>query len=157
MRSIQTLEGQLQVVGNPQVAVIASRFNEPVVNSLIEGTLLGLKQYLPAEAIRLVKVPGAFELPFVAKSMAPYFDGCIALGAVIRGETAHFDFVAGECAHGLAQVSLEIGKPVIFGVLTTDTDEQALQRANIDADNKGLEFANNLIEMLHLLQKIKSL
>jgi 6,7-dimethyl-8-ribityllumazine synthase len=156
MHNIKTTEGFLQVKGKPKIAIIAARFNHLIVNSLIEGAVDGLVRLgVSAEQIHLFKAPGAFELPLLAQQVVPKFDGCIALGAVIRGETPHFDFVAGECAKGLSQVSLALNKPIMFGVLTTDSIEQAVERAGTKAGNKGYESATNLIEMLNLFQQIK--
>lgn len=147
----------LQVIGKPKIAIIAARFNQTIVDSLVKGAMEGLiKLGVAPEHIQVYRVPGAFELPLVAQNVAAHFDGCIALGAVIRGETPHFDFVAGECATGLMQVTLALNKPIIFGVLTTDTLKQAEDRAGANQDNKGLHAAISLIEMLNLLHEITS-
>ncbi|MFI4954710.1 MAG: 6,7-dimethyl-8-ribityllumazine synthase [Gammaproteobacteria bacterium] len=154
--NIKITEGNLQIIGKPKVAIIASRFNHLIVNSLVEGAVDGLLRHgLGEDKIHLFRAPGAFELPLLAQQIISQFDGCIALGAVIRGLTPHFDYVAGECTKGLAQVSLASNKPVIFGVLTTDTIEQAIERAGTKAGNKGYESAINLIEMLNLFQQLK--
>lgn len=142
----------------PRLAIIASSFNEEVVNKLLQGAKEAFNQYaVPDQNISIFYVPGAYELPLAAQELLTHFDGCIALGAVIRGETPHFDYVAGECASGLMRVSLDTRKPVIFGVLTTDTLEQALDRAGGEKGNKGFECAVNLLEMLQLLEKISKL
>jgi 6,7-dimethyl-8-ribityllumazine synthase len=155
-RSIPVTDLDLHVKGKPKVAILASRFNEDIVEKLIEGAFEGLIEYgVAKDSIHLFKVPGAFELPLLAQKVGKHYDGCIALGAVIRGETSHFDFVAGECARGIAQVSLALNMPIMFGVLTTDTLEQAVERAGTKINNKGFECALNLIEMLNLFTKIK--
>lgn len=157
MNTLKTTEGHLQILGKPKVAILAARFNHLIVNSLIEGAVDGLVRHgLANDQIHLFKVPGAFELPLLAQQIIGKFDGAIALGAVIRGQTPHFDFVAGECAKGIAQVSLAANKPLIFGVLTTNTIEQAIERAGTKAGNKGYESAVNLIEMLNLFKQLKS-
>ena len=155
--NIKITEGHLSINGKPKIAIIAARFNHLIVNSLVDGAVDGLVRHGVEESkIHLYRVPGAMELPLLAQQILPKFDGCIALGAVIRGNTPHFEYVAGECAKGLAQVSLAQDKPIIFGVLTTDTIEQAIERAGTKAGNKGYESATNLVEMLNLFQQIKS-
>ncbi|QSX30941.1 MULTISPECIES: 6,7-dimethyl-8-ribityllumazine synthase [Shewanella] len=143
-----------------KVAIVVSRFNSFLVESLLEGAIDTLKRFgqVSDDNITVVRVPGAFELPLAAKKVAASgkFDGIIALGAVIRGGTPHFDFVAGECNKGLAQVSLEFNTPVSFGVLTTDTIEQAIERSGTKAGNKGGEAALGLLEMVNVLQAIDS-
>lgn len=154
--NIQVIEGYLQVTSKPKIAILAARFNGLIVENLINGAMDGLLRHGVAEAdIHLYRVPGAYELPLLAQKVAKNYDGCIALGAVIRGATSHFDYVAGECAKGLTQVSLALNKPIMFGVLTTDTIEQAIERAGTKAGNKGFDAALNLIEMLNLFSKIK--
>jgi len=144
----------LHVPSQTRIAIIASRFNHDIVDVLIKGAMDGLTQNgITQNSISLYQVPGAFELPFLAQRLAPQYDGCIALGAVIRGDTPHFEYVAGECARGLMRVSLDTNKPVIFGVLTTDTLEQAQERAGTEI-NKGFDSALNLLEMINLLNKI---
>ena len=140
-----------------RVGIVASRFNDIVVSRLIDGAEDALLRHgvLPAQ-ISLVKVPGAFELPLVAKKMAESgkHDAVIALGAVIRGDTDHYTYVCNEVSKGLAAVGLESGLPVLFGVLTCDTLEQALLRAGSKAGNKGFECAVAALEMISLLEKL---
>ncbi|MBL4910768.1 MAG: 6,7-dimethyl-8-ribityllumazine synthase [Alteromonadaceae bacterium] len=139
-------------------AIVVSRFNSFVVERLLEGALDALKRHgdVADSDITIVKVPGAYELPIAAKRLAQKgeFDAIIAIGAVIRGGTPHFDFVAGECNKGLAQVAMEFTLPVAFGVITTDTIEQAIDRAGIKVGNKGAEAALSAIEMVNVLAKI---
>jgi 6,7-dimethyl-8-ribityllumazine synthase len=129
-------------------AIVVARFNSAITDKLLAGACEALTR-AGAESHRVFRVPGAFELPFAAKKLAQRggFDAIIALGAVIRGETPHFDYVAGEAARGLQQVGLDTGVPVIFGVLTTDTWEQAEARAGGSAGNKGADAARTAIEM----------
>jgi len=150
-----TISGSLTPVPGKRYAIVASRFNATIVEQLVGGALDVLtRQGVPAEAITIVRVPGAWELPLAAQKLATKHDAVIALGAVIRGDTPHFDYVAGECAKGLGKVGLDSGKPVIFGVLTTDTTEQAAARAGGKAGNKGAEAAMTAIEMLTLLGQL---
>ncbi|ABO23060.1 6,7-dimethyl-8-ribityllumazine synthase [Shewanella loihica] len=144
---------------NAKVAIVVSRFNSFVVESLLEGAVDTLKRFgqVADDNITVVRVPGAVELPLAARRVAASgkFDGIIALGAVIRGGTPHFDFVAGECNKGLAQIALEFDLPVSFGVLTTDTIEQAIERSGTKAGNKGGEAALGLLEMVNVLQELE--
>lgn len=144
---------------NAKVAIVVSRFNSFLVESLLEGAVDTLKRFgqVADDNITVVRVPGAVELPLAARRVAASgkFDGIIALGAVIRGGTPHFDFVAGECNKGLAQVALEFDIPVSFGVLTTDTIEQAIERSGTKAGNKGGEAALGLLEMVNVLQELE--
>ncbi len=143
--------------GDIRIACVAARFNGFVVEPLLKGALDTLQGHGVADSrIEVVRVPGAFEIPIVTKKMAlsGRFDALIALGAVIRGETPHFDFVAGECASGLAQIALETLVPVVFGVLTTDTIEQAMDRAGGKAGNKGADAAVTALEMISLLRRL---
>ena len=150
-----TISGSLTPVSGKRYAIAASRFNATIVEQLVSGALDVLtRQGVPAEAITIVRVPGAWELPLVAQKLAAKHDAVIALGAVIRGDTPHFDYVAGECAKGLSKDGLDSGKPVIFGVLTTDTTDQAAARAGGKAGNKGAEAAMTAIEMLTLLGQL---
>jgi len=144
------IEGDLVATG-ARVAVLASRFNHFIVDRLVEGALDCLRRHGAAE-VTVVRAPGAWELPLVCKSLAKSgrYDAIVALGAVIRGSTPHFDYVAGEVTKGLAMVSLDSGVPVTFGVLTTDTIEQAIERAGTKAGNKGWESALSAIEMVSL-------
>jgi 6,7-dimethyl-8-ribityllumazine synthase len=140
------------------IAVVASRFNQFIVDQLLEGAQNALdRQGIDQARQVLVWVPGAFELPFMADQLASSgdFDAIIALGAVIRGGTPHFDYVAGECASGLSRVALDRGIPVIFGVLTTDTVEQALERAGTGEGNKGFDVAMAAIEMVKTSRSVK--
>ena len=142
-----------------KVAIVASKFNSLVVDRLIEGAISTLEQHgIEADNILLYEVPGAFELPLVAQNIARLSDisGVIALGAVIKGATPHFDYVSSNCASGLAKVALDTNKPVSFGVLTTDTLEQALERAGSKAGNKGIEAAYATLEMISLLQTVQN-
>ena len=140
-----------------RIGIVAARFNDLVVSRLIDGAEDALLRHgvLPAQ-ISLVKVPGAFELPLVAKKMAESgkYDAVIALGAVIRGDTDHYNYVCSEVSKGIAAVGLESGLPVLFGVLTCDTLEQALLRAGSQAGNKGFECAVAALEMISLLEKL---
>jgi len=141
-----------------KVAIIASRFNHLVVDALLQGAKEGLERHgVQASQIHVVQTPGAFEIPLIAKKLAETnrYQGIIALGAVIRGATSHYDFVAGECASGISRVMLETGVPIAFGVLTTDTLEQALERAGTKAGNKGLDAAFTLLEMISLIESLK--
>lgn len=154
---MRVIEGELQA-GDLRIAIVASRFNPEIVDRLVEGALAALES-CGADPVRLslVRVPGAFDLPPVVRRMAesPGCDAIVALGAVVRGETAHFDFVAGECAAGLARVASESGVPVAFGVLTTDTVEQALERAGGSEGNKGADAARAAIELASLMRKLR--
>ncbi|MDF0532870.1 6,7-dimethyl-8-ribityllumazine synthase [Shewanella sp. A32] len=144
---------------NAKVAIVVSRFNSFIVDSLLDGALDTLKRFgqVSEDNITVVRVPGAYELPLTARRVAASgkFDGIIALGAVIRGGTPHFDFVAGECNKGLAHVALEFDIPLAFGVLTTDTIEQAIDRAGVKVGNKGGEAALSLLEMINVLQQLE--
>lgn len=154
---INTIEGDLQAA-ELRIAIVAARFNGFVVENLISGALDILRQHGAQDRnLTLVRVPGAFELPLTVKQLAlsGKYDAIIALGAVIRGGTPHFEYVAGECTRGIAQVSLETGVPVAFGVLTTDTVEQALARAGLKDGNKGAEAAVTIIEMANLFKALK--
>ncbi|WP_406664291.1 6,7-dimethyl-8-ribityllumazine synthase [Gallaecimonas sp. GXIMD1310] len=140
-------------------ALVVSRFNSFIVDSLVEGALDALKRHgqVPAEHITIVKVPGAVELPLAAKRVAASkkYDAIISLGAVIRGGTPHFDYVCSECNKGLASVSLQYDIPVAFGVLTTDSIEQAIERAGTKAGNKGAEAALSALEMVNVLDELE--
>lgn len=138
-------------------AVAVSRFNEVVTERLLEGALAAFRRFgISEEDLEVARVPGSFELPLVARRLAAsgQFDAVVCLGAVIRGETAHFDLVAGESARGIRQVALETGVPCIFGVLTTDTLEQALDRAGGKHGNKGWDAATAAVEMASLLESL---
>lgn len=152
------IEGNIRATGK-KFAVIVARFNGFVVESLLEGALDTLDRYgeVNSNDITLVRVPGAYELPIVAKKLAEKkkYDAIIAIGAVIRGGTPHFDFVAGECNKGLAQVSLDNGIPIAFGVITTDNIEQAIERSGTKAGNKGAEAALSALEMVNVISAIE--
>src|SRR5947209_437905 len=151
-------EGNLRGDGL-RVAIACARFNDLIVTRLLDGARDGLVRHGVDEAsITVVWAPGAFELPLVAKRLAASgeYDAVITLGAVIRGATGHYDFVAGQCASGVQQAQLETGVPVIFGVLTTDTIEQAIERAGTKAGKKGFEAAATAIEMADLLDELPS-
>jgi 6,7-dimethyl-8-ribityllumazine synthase len=138
-----------------RVAVVAARFNQLVVDQLVQGAIDALLRHGVADdAIDVVRVPGSLEIPLAAQRLAGSrkYDAVICLGAVIRGETDHYDYVAGGAAHGVAQAALATGVPVIFGILTCDTLEQALNRAGAKAGNKGYEAALAAIEMINLLK-----
>jgi 6,7-dimethyl-8-ribityllumazine synthase len=143
--------------GDPRLAIVASRFNHFVVEQLVAGAKDAMKRHdIDEEQQILVWVPGAFELPLLADQLAASgsYDAVIALGAVIRGGTPHFDYVAGECAGGLNRVALDRGIPVSFGVLTTDTIEQALERAGTGQGNKGFDAAVTAIEMVETMRAV---
>ncbi len=155
---MQIFEGQLRVEEGDRFAFVAARFNEFVVERLIGGAMDCLLRHGGHETqIDLYRVPGAFELPQVAKKAAQSgkYAGVIVLGAVIRGGTPHFDMIAGEVTKGTAQVALETGVPVVFGVLTTDSVEQAIDRAGTKMGNKGWEAAQSMIEMVDLYRNLK--
>lgn len=155
---MKIIEGNLRATGK-KIAVVVSRFNSFVVESLVDGALDTLERVgeVNDQDITLVRVPGAYELPIVAKKLAQQnkYDAIIALGAVIRGGTPHFDFVAGECNKGLAQVSLEYAIPVSFGVITTDSIEQAIERSGTKAGNKGAEAAMGALEMVNVIAQLE--
>jgi len=150
------LEGEL-TAKNRRFAIIVSRFNELIGRKLLEGALDCLNRHEAAENnIDIIWVPGAFEIPLAAKKAAESgaYDSVICLGAVIRGETPHFDFVAAETSKGIAQAGMQTGVPVIFGVITTDTVEQAVNRAGTTAGNRGFDAAMAAIKMSNLIGKI---
>jgi 6,7-dimethyl-8-ribityllumazine synthase len=152
----RTLEGKLDGSGL-RFAIIVSRFNSFIGERLVEGALDALHRHGTGRAaITTVRVPGAFEIPLVAKRLAATgeYDALICLGAVIRGATPHFDYVASEVSKGIATVSLESGVPIAFGILTTETIEQAIERAGTKAGNKGFDAAVSVIEMVNLLKAI---
>jgi 6,7-dimethyl-8-ribityllumazine synthase len=150
------IEGQVTARGR-KVAIVAARFNDFIVSSLLKGaTASWLEHGGAAEDLLVARVPGAFELPVVARKLAASgrWDAVIALGCVIRGDTPHFEYVAGECARGLNLVALDSGVPVIFGVLTVETVDQALERAATTEANKGGESMDTALEMADLLAKL---
>ncbi|MDA8044406.1 MAG: 6,7-dimethyl-8-ribityllumazine synthase [Actinomycetota bacterium] len=146
-------EGNLSGAGL-RVAIVASRFNDTITQRLVEGATDGLRRHgVETDSVDLAWAPGAFELPLVAARLARsgHYDAVITLGAVIRGATGHYDFVAGQCAAGVQRASLDTDVPIVFGVLTTDTIEQAVERSGTKAGNKGFEAAVTAIEMANLL------
>lgn len=150
------IEGKLLAEGH-KIAIVAGRFNEIITNKLLGGAIDAFKRHGGDENnIDLAWVPGSFEIPLVAKKMAESkkYDAVICLGAVIRGATAHFEMVANETTKGIAAASLQTGVPVIFGVLTTDNIEQAVERAGSKAGNKGFEAVTTAIEMINLMKQI---
>ena len=154
--TMKTVEGDLVVKG-ARFGLAVARFNSFVVESLLEGAVDTIKRHGGSESdIDIVRVPGAFELPLVIQRMAQRkeYDAIIALGAVIRGGTPHFEYVAGECVKGMSSVMLQHDVPVAFGVLTVDTIEQAIERAGTKAGNKGAEAAASAIEMVNLLRNL---
>ncbi|MGD2117280.1 MAG: 6,7-dimethyl-8-ribityllumazine synthase [Chromatiales bacterium] len=154
--SIKQIEGGL-TVQNASFCIVVARWNSFVVNSLEAGAIDTLKRHGASDAdITVVRVPGAFEMPLALEKIAASgkYDGIVALGAVIRGGTPHFEYVAGECVKGMAQVTLKHGVPIAFGVLTVDTIEQAIERSGTKAGNKGGEAAASTIEMVNLLRAI---
>ncbi|MHC1702157.1 MAG: 6,7-dimethyl-8-ribityllumazine synthase [Humidesulfovibrio sp.] len=156
MAHIKTVEGQLDAKGL-KVAIVASRFNDFIVDKLVGGAVDALTRHgASREDLTIVRIPGAFEMPLVAQRLAASgkYDGLVCLGAVIRGATPHFDFVANECAKGLAQVSMEHNMPLGFGVLTTDNLEQAIERAGSKAGNKGVDAAMAMLETARVLAQL---
>ena len=156
MNAIRIVEGDLRV-GSLRIALVASRFNEAIVERLVEGAIQALAAHgADPGGLELIRVPGAFDLPPVVRRIAEsrQFDAIVALGAVIRGETPHFDYVASECAAGLARIASETRVPVAFGVLTTDTEEQAMERAGGRDGNKGADAACAAIELANLMRKL---
>jgi len=156
MDNIRTLNGDL-VARDLRFAIVAARFNDMIVDSLIHGAVDALLRHGAGEKqIEIVRVPGAFDLPFVARRVAASkrYDAIVALGAVIRGATPHFEHVAGQCAAGIARAADETGVPIAFGVLTTDTIEQAIERAGTKAGNKGADAALCALELANLLRRL---
>lgn len=140
-----------------KIGIVAARFNEFIVSKLVSGALDGLKRHgVEEEDIVISYVPGAFEIPLIAKKMAESnkYDAVICLGAVIKGATSHYDLVCNECSKGIASVSLETGIPIMFGVVTTDNIEQAIERAGTKAGNKGYDVSVSAIEMANLCKKL---
>lgn len=166
MMAREIIKGDINNHRDRRIAIIAARFNAPVVDRLIEGALAVLKQHgIKETSSPLIRVPGAYELPLAAQwvleeysSRFPYFEpeAIIALGAVIRGETPHFDYVCSACERGLQKVSLRTNTPVIFGVLTTDNAEQAFSRADTAGTDKGGQSARDALEMISLQHRIRS-
>lgn len=153
---MKTIEGKLTGKGL-KIGIIVSRFNEFISGKLLDGAMDALKRHETSEDdVEVAWVPGSYEIPLMSKKMAASgkYDAVITLGAVIRGSTPHFDFVANEVAKGVAQVGLETEKPVIFGIITTDTLEQAIERAGSKAGNKGFDAAMSAIEMANLMKEL---
>ncbi|WP_213424327.1 6,7-dimethyl-8-ribityllumazine synthase [Bhargavaea massiliensis] len=153
---VNVLEGNLVGTGL-KIGIVAGRFNEFITGRLVEGALDTLRRHgVNEEDIDVAKVPGAFEIPLAAQKLAESgkYDAVITLGAVIRGATAHFDYVCNEAAKGVAKAAADTGIPVLFGVITTDTIEQAIERAGTKAGNKGAESATAAIEMANLLRQL---
>lgn len=158
MSEIKTFEGQL-IADEARFCLVASRFNSFIVEQLLTGAIDALQRHgVEKDNIDVVKAPGAFELPVVLQRVAALkrYDAIVALGAVIRGGTPHFEYVAGECVKGLAHVSLNHDVPIGFGVLTVDTLEQAIERAGTKAGNKGAEAALSALETLNLLRELEN-
>ena len=157
MGEYATAEGPLDATGM-RLAVVAGRFNAHITERLVEGALSAFDDMgLDRQGVPVHWVPGAFEIPLVAKQLAASsgYDAVVCVGAVIRGDTAHFDYVAGPCAAGIAQAALDTGVPVVFGVLTTNDEQQALDRAGGREGNKGDEAARTAVEMVTLLRELK--
>ncbi len=153
---MNVLEGKL-IASELRLGIVVGRFNEFIGGKLLDGAIdAAVRHGVEKEDITVAWVPGAFEIPLVAKKMvnSGVYDAVVCLGAVIKGSTPHFDYVSAEVSKGIAQVSLQSEKPVIFGVLTTDTIEQAIERAGTKAGNKGAEAVTTAIEMVNLLEKI---
>jgi 6,7-dimethyl-8-ribityllumazine synthase len=156
MDNIRTLQGDL-IARDLRITIVAARFNDAIVDVLIRGAVDMLLRHGASEKqIEIIRVPGAYDLPLVVRKVAAAkrCDAVVALGAVIRGATPHFDLVAGQCAAGLARASEETGVPVAFGVLTTDTIEQAVERAGTKAGNKGADAALCALELANLLRRL---
>ena len=154
--TVETIEGAM-IVENARFCLVVARFNSFIVESLLAGAIDTLKRHGAVDDdITVVRVPGAFEMPLALEKIAAkgQYDAIVALGAVIRGGTPHFEYVAGECVKGMAQVTLKHGVPIAFGVLTVDTIEQAIERAGTKAGNKGGEAAASAIEMVNLLREL---
>ena len=154
--TVETIEGAM-IVENARFCLVVARFNSFIVESLLAGAIDTLKRHGAVDDdITVVRVPGAFEMPLALEKIAAkgQYDAIVALGAVIRGGTPHFDYVAGECVKGMAQVSLSHGVPIAFGVLTVDSIEQAIERAGTKAGNKGAEATLSAIEMVNLLRQL---
>ena len=156
---MRVLEGKLVDGGSIRVAIVVARFNEFITSKLLGGAVDALVRHgVPDEDISVAWVPGAFEIPLIAGKLAESgkYDAVIALGAVIRGSTSHYDLVCNEAAKGIAQVQMKTGVPVLFGVITTENIEQAIERAGSKAGNKGSECAESAIEMVNLIRAIEA-
>ena len=155
---MKVLEGKLVDGGNIKVAIVVARFNEFITSKLLGGALDTLARHgVQDDDISVAWVPGAFEIPLIAGKLAESgkYDTVIALGAVIRGSTSHYDLVCNEAAKGIAQVQMKTGVPVLFGIITTENIEQAIERAGSKAGNKGSECAESAIEMVNLIREIE--
>ncbi|RDU62203.1 6,7-dimethyl-8-ribityllumazine synthase [Helicobacter sp. MIT 14-3879] len=154
---MKIIEGKMSLLGHERIAIICSRFNSMITDRLIEGaTDCYVRHGGDVEKLTLIKVPGAFEIPFVLEKVlsSSDYDGVCVLGAIIRGGTPHFDYVAAESTKGVANVTLKYGGAVSFGILTTDSIEQALDRAGIKVGNKGFESMSSLIELLSVYRQL---
>ena len=159
MSDINTIEGDFTPLQNARFALVAARFNSFIVQSLVNGAVDTLRRHgVPESNLDLIWTPGSFELPLAAQRLAASerYNGLVALGAVIRGGTPHFEYVAGECTKGLASVSLRYSIPIGFGVLTVDSIDQAVERAGTKAGNQGAEAALSVLEMVSLLRRLES-
>lgn len=157
MNNINTIEGKVVAKKNMKVGIVASRFNEFITSKLLGGALDGLVRHgVEEKNITTAWIPGAFEIPVIAKKMAQTgkYDAVICVGAVIRGSTTHYDYVCNEVSKGIAHVSLETGIPVLFGILTTENIEQAIERAGTKAGNKGYDCALSAIEMVNVIGQL---
>ena len=156
MRQINLVEGKVVAPEGMKVGIVAARFNEIIVNKLLGGASTAGKTWVEEENITAAWVPGAFEIPLTAQKMAQSgkYDAVICVGAVIRGDTSHYDLVCNESAKGIAQVELATGIPVLFGVITTENIEQAIARAGSKAGNKGYDCALSAIEMVNLMKQL---
>jgi 6,7-dimethyl-8-ribityllumazine synthase len=155
-KAASTVTGSVRGEG-VRVAVVCSRFNDLITNRLLDGTLAAFAVHgVSEDDVTVAWVPGAFEIPVVAKrcAVSGAFDAVVCLGAVIRGDTAHFEYVAGPCAEGIQQAALDTGVPIVFGVLTTENLDQALERSEPEGENKGEESARTALEMVSLLQTL---
>ena len=154
---MKTYEGNL-IAKNVRIGIVVARFNEFITSKLLGGAVDTLKRHeVPENSIDIAWVPGAFEIPLIASKMARSgkYDAVICLGAIIRGSTSHYDLVCNEAAKGIAQTSMQTGIPVMFGVITTENIEQAIERAGSKAGNKGSECAEGAIEMINLIREIE--
>ncbi|MBL1142855.1 MAG: 6,7-dimethyl-8-ribityllumazine synthase [Proteobacteria bacterium] len=160
MSNIKVIEQKGSFQGSANIAIVASRFNSFIVDRLYDGAINSLKANgISENNITVVKVPGAFEIPVAVKNLLDNnkYDAVITLGAVIRGETPHFDFICNECAHGILKLAIKSGVPVIFGVLTVDNTEQAMDRAGDEESNKGYEAASAALEMISVIKQVKQI
>lgn len=157
MQNVKSIEGEL-IARGARFGIVLARFNGFIGERLLDGALDTLSRHgADATQVEVIRVPGAFEIPLTLKRLAASkkYDALIALGAVIRGATPHFEYVAGECAKGIAQITMQYDLPVAFGVLTVDSIEQAIERAGTKAGNKGVDAALTVIEMVNLLKKLE--